>query len=47
MLRFTIRRFVRGLLTLWLVVTAIFFALRISGDPVVSDARSGGEPTGH
>ncbi len=34
MFQFTIRRFLRGLLTLWLVVTAIFFALRLSGDPV-------------
>lgn len=34
MLRFVIRRFLRGAVTLWLVVTAVFFGLRISGDPV-------------
>jgi peptide/nickel transport system permease protein len=34
MLGFVIRRFVRGLITLWLVVTVVFFGLRISGDPV-------------
>ena len=31
---FIIRRFLRGLITLWLVVTVVFFGLRISGDPV-------------
>lgn len=31
---FIIRRFVRGLLTLWVVLTLVFFGLRISGDPV-------------
>jgi peptide/nickel transport system permease protein len=31
---FVIRRFLRGLITLWLVVTVVFFGLRISGDPV-------------
>lgn len=34
MLGFVIRRFLRGLITLWLVVTVVFFGLRISGDPV-------------
>jgi peptide/nickel transport system permease protein len=34
MLAFTLRRFVRGVLTLWLVVTLVFFGLRLSGDPV-------------
>jgi peptide/nickel transport system permease protein len=34
MLRFTLRRFIRGLLTLWVVVTLVFFGLRLSGDPV-------------
>lgn len=34
MFGFVIRRLLRGLLTLWLVVTAIFFALRLSGDPI-------------
>ncbi|HVC33014.1 MAG TPA: ABC transporter permease, partial [Chloroflexota bacterium] len=34
MLGFALRRLLRGVLTLWLVVTAIFFALRLSGDPV-------------
>jgi peptide/nickel transport system permease protein len=33
---FVARRFVRGLVTLWLVVTAVFFGLRLSGDPVVA-----------
>jgi len=31
---FIVRRFLRGLITLWLVVTIVFFGLRISGDPV-------------
>ena len=31
---FIVRRFLRGLVTLWLVVTVVFFGLRISGDPV-------------
>lgn len=35
MLAFTLRRFIRGILTLWLVVTLVFFGLRLSGDPVV------------
>lgn len=34
MLAFTLRRLLRGLITLWLVVTIVFFGLRISGDPV-------------
>ncbi|TVR75592.1 MAG: ABC transporter permease [Sphaerobacteraceae bacterium] len=34
MLQFTLRRFIRGLLTLWVVVTLVFFGLRLSGDPV-------------
>jgi peptide/nickel transport system permease protein len=34
MFKFTVRRFVRGLLTLWVVVTLVFFGLRLSGDPV-------------
>ena len=34
MLQFTLRRFLRGLLTLWVVVTLVFFGLRLSGDPV-------------
>jgi peptide/nickel transport system permease protein len=34
MLAFTLRRFIRGILTLWLVVTLVFFGLRLSGDPV-------------
>lgn len=34
MLKFTLRRFIRGLLTLWVVVTLVFFGLRLSGDPV-------------
>ena len=34
MLSFALRRLIRGVLTLWLVVTAIFFALRLSGDPI-------------
>lgn len=35
MLAFTLRRFIRGALTLWLVVTLVFFGLRLSGDPVM------------
>jgi peptide/nickel transport system permease protein len=34
MMRFTFRRLIRGLLTLWVVVTLVFFGLRLSGDPV-------------
>jgi peptide/nickel transport system permease protein len=34
MLAFTIRRLIRAILTLWLVVTLVFFGLRLSGDPV-------------
>jgi peptide/nickel transport system permease protein len=34
MLSFTLRRFIRGMLTLWAVVTLVFFGLRLSGDPV-------------
>jgi peptide/nickel transport system permease protein len=34
MLQFTVRRFIRGILTLWVVVTLVFFGLRLSGDPV-------------
>ena len=30
---FILRRVVRGIFTLWLVVTVVFFALRLSGDP--------------
>lgn len=33
MVRYTIRRFLRGLLTVWLVMTVVFVVLRISGDP--------------
>jgi peptide/nickel transport system permease protein len=32
---FIARRVGRGLLTLWIVVTAVFFGLRLTGDPVV------------
>ena len=34
MLSFIVRRFLRGIVTLWLVVTVVFFGLRVSGDPV-------------
>lgn len=33
MTRFVLRRLVRGIVTLWLVVTAVFIVLRMSGDP--------------
>ncbi len=33
MVRYTIRRFLRGLLTMWLVMTFVFVVLRLSGDP--------------
>lgn len=33
MFRYTIRRFIRGVLTMWLVMTAVFVVLRLSGDP--------------
>lgn len=34
MLGFTLRRLIRGVLTLWLVVTLVFVGLRLSSDPV-------------
>jgi peptide/nickel transport system permease protein len=34
MLRFTVLRLVRGIITIWLVVTLVFFGIRLSGDPV-------------
>lgn len=34
MVTFFLRRSVRGVITLWGVVTAVFFVLRLSGDPV-------------
>lgn len=34
MLAYIIRRLVRGIATLWLVLTVVFFGLRVSGDPV-------------
>jgi len=33
MLRFILQRFLRGVLTIWLVVTLVFFGIRITGDP--------------
>jgi peptide/nickel transport system permease protein len=33
MVAYTARRFLRGLLTMWVVVTVVFVTLRISGDP--------------
>ena len=30
---YVLRRAVRGIFTLWLVVTIVFVALRLSGDP--------------
>lgn len=33
MIQYISRRFLRGLITLWLVVTIVFIALRINGDP--------------
>ena len=33
MARFVLRRALRGVVTLWLVVTAVFVVLRLSGDP--------------
>lgn len=33
MVRYTIRRFLRGLLTMWLVMSFVFVVLRLSGDP--------------
>jgi peptide/nickel transport system permease protein len=33
MARYALRRFLRGLITMWLVVTVVFVALRLSGDP--------------
>lgn len=36
MTRFILQRSVRSLLTLWIVITAVFFVLRISGDPATA-----------
>lgn len=36
MTRYIITKFLRSLFTLWLVVTAVFFVLRLSGDPLYS-----------
>jgi peptide/nickel transport system permease protein len=36
MLAFALTRLLRGVLTLWLVVTAVFIGLRLSGDPVTT-----------
>lgn len=44
MTRFVIRRFLRGLLTLWVVVTLVFFGLRLSGDPVFALLGSEASP---
>ncbi|MBI1299618.1 ABC transporter permease subunit [bacterium] len=33
MTRYVLKRFVRGVVTLWLVVTLVFIALRLTGDP--------------
>ncbi|MCC6455539.1 MAG: ABC transporter permease [Caldilineaceae bacterium] len=33
MARYALRRLLRGLITMWLVVTVVFVALRLSGDP--------------
>jgi hypothetical protein len=30
---YTVRRLLRGLITMWLVVTVVFVARRLSGDP--------------
>lgn len=41
--RYVVRRFLRGLLTMWVVVTLVFVALRLSGDPakaMLSDEAS-------
>ena len=35
MTAFAVRRFLRGLLTLWVVVSAVFVAGRLSGDPIM------------
>ncbi len=34
--RFIVQRAIRSLLTLWIVLTAVFFVLRISGDPATT-----------
>ena len=35
MTAFVDQRFLRGLLTIWVVVTAVFLAGRLSGDPIM------------
>lgn len=45
MLRFIAIRFVRGIVTLWLVVTIVFFGLRLSGDPVQMMLGDSANPT--
>ena len=36
MLRYMIRRLLRGLLTMWVVMSAVFLVLRLSGDPALA-----------
>ena len=36
MIRFFIQRAIRSIVTLWIVVTAVFFVLRLSGDPATT-----------
>jgi len=43
MVRFIVGRLARGIITLWLVVTAVFIVLRLSGDP--AEALLGPEAT--
>lgn len=36
MVRYTVNRLIRGLVTMWLVVTLVFVVLRLSGDPAIA-----------
>lgn len=42
--RFILTKAIRAILTLWIVVTVVFFVLRMSGDPVVAFAGADAPP---
>lgn len=44
MLRFALRRLVRGVLTIWVVGTLVFFGPRLQGDPVIMLVGSDASP---
>ncbi len=44
MIRYILRRFLRSIITLWLVVTLVFVVLRLSGDPARAMLRDDATP---